>query len=278
VVKAEKARVAAVMAAQSAASDAERQLSQLQTNIRQTQSNIFRLQTSILAKWQKRMNRAQHMKMGGGAFIRFLDGNANHVFETLRSPECGRLMYPRDGVENMVFIDLAQVLENFTTWTSDWRLGLDEEEVNLVMDASWRDGLVFRQRTSPLCSTNNYSDDEAEPNYKMVALLWGARCIATTTNMVVHHRSSTIESGARTRASLQASILAKWRKQQLEGGFVRHVDGNTMNDAAWNLELLSLCEAMANFHEWTTNWDVELDEQEIALVRDDEWRGGLIFR
>jgi len=62
-----------------------------------------------------------------------------------------------------------------------------------------------------------------------------------------------------------------------KGGFVRHIDGNTANNEAANLAWVALEDAMTNFDEWVTDYDILLDEDEKRLVADPEWRSGLIF-
>ena len=69
------------------------------------------------------------------------------------------------------------------------------------------------------------------------------------------------------------SILRKWAKQ---GGFIRFLDGNTMNSAVTNLTWVTLRDAMENIS-WTVDWDSELTEEECLLVETPEWRAGLRF-
>jgi len=61
------------------------------------------------------------------------------------------------------------------------------------------------------------------------------------------------------------------------GGFVRHVDGDTTNNASVNLCWVSLEDAMINFENWTTDYDILLEPEELLLVADPAWRRGLIF-
>ena len=78
----------------------------------------------------------------------------------------------------------------------------------------------------------------------------------------------------KTRSALTNSILNKWNEQ---GGFIRFIDGNTVNCAITNLQRVSPKEAMENINSWKVDWDMELTEEEIALVNNPEWRRGLTF-
>jgi hypothetical protein len=70
------------------------------------------------------------------------------------------------------------------------------------------------------------------------------------------------------------SILRKWREQ---GQFIRFVDGNVRNAAVTNLEFVSLRQAMQHVHDWKVDWDMELTEEERALVLTPAWRANLVF-
>ena len=76
---------------------------------------------------------------------------------------------------------------------------------------------------------------------------------------------------------LTTSIMKKWREQH-GMSFVRFLDGNMKNICADNLQWVSVKEAMAHIHDWTTDWDVYLTKRERALVLTEAWRAGLIFR
>lgn len=71
---------------------------------------------------------------------------------------------------------------------------------------------------------------------------------------------------------LTMSILAKWRQQ---GIFFRFLDNNTLNCRLDNIEKVELYEALMNIDTWTVDWDMELTEEEIELVKTPEWRAGL---
>jgi hypothetical protein len=44
-----------------------------------------------------------------------------------------------------------------------------------------------------------------------------------------------------------------------------------------NLVFVSLGDAMRRIDDWVVDWDMDLTEEEIALVRTEEWRAGLTF-
>lgn len=69
-------------------------------------------------------------------------------------------------------------------------------------------------------------------------------------------------------------ILRKWRKQ---GSFVQWIDGDCTNNSAANLRWISIKDAIEHFDDWRTDWDMELTEKEIAIVKDPKWRSGLRF-
>ena len=73
------------------------------------------------------------------------------------------------------------------------------------------------------------------------------------------------------------SIIAKWKRQGDQRGFIRFLDNNTGNCAVSNLEYVQLNDAMDHVHEWVVDWDIELTKEEIMLVRTAEWRAGLKF-
>jgi hypothetical protein len=79
---------------------------------------------------------------------------------------------------------------------------------------------------------------------------------------------------ANTGSDMTQSILRKWREQ---GQFIRFVDGNVRNSAVTNLEFVSLRQAMQHVHEWKVDWDMELTEEERALVLTPAWRANLVF-
>ena len=77
-------------------------------------------------------------------------------------------------------------------------------------------------------------------------------------------------------SDLTSSILNKWRAQS-KFGFIRFVDGDTGNCAVSNLRPVSMQEAMDHVHDWKVDWDMNLTQEERALVLDDAWRAGLIL-
>ena len=74
--------------------------------------------------------------------------------------------------------------------------------------------------------------------------------------------------------AMTTSILKTWKAQ---GTFVRFKDGDTRNCSVDNLEHVQLENAMRNIDTWTVDWDMDLTPQQIALVRQPEWRKGLKY-
>jgi hypothetical protein len=74
--------------------------------------------------------------------------------------------------------------------------------------------------------------------------------------------------------ALTDSILNKWKAQRT---FIRFVDGNTKNCAVSNLHYVLLPDALDHIDNWKVDWDMELTEEEIALVKKPEWRAGWNF-
>jgi hypothetical protein len=68
------------------------------------------------------------------------------------------------------------------------------------------------------------------------------------------------------------SITKKWNER---GGFIRHINGNTLDNRPDNLARVSLHEWLENFENWQVDWDLDLTETEIRLVLKPEWRSGL---
>ena len=73
---------------------------------------------------------------------------------------------------------------------------------------------------------------------------------------------------------MTTSIMKKWNDQ---GSFIRFLDGNPTNVALTNLECVSIEEAMKHVDDWKVDWDMNLTDKEIALVRTSKWRDGLYF-
>ena len=74
-------------------------------------------------------------------------------------------------------------------------------------------------------------------------------------------------------SDLTNSIINKWRQQ---GKFIRFIDGNTANCSVKNLTYISLKDAMSDLN-LKVDWDMYLTQEEIKLVRNDQWRNGLKF-
>ena len=70
---------------------------------------------SIIQKWKSR-----------DCFVRYVDGHK------LRN-----IWY------NVRVVSLKDAMVNIDTWTTNWQLGLDEAEQQLVQTAKWRKGLLF---------------------------------------------------------------------------------------------------------------------------------------
>ena len=71
------------------------------------------------------------------------------------------------------------------------------------------------------------------------------------------------------------TIMRKWRKQ---GVFYRYKDDDRRNNAAKNLEQVSLKAALVNFSVWVCDWDLDLTDIEIALVNNSAWRYAIVQR
>jgi hypothetical protein len=73
---------------------------------------------------------------------------------------------------------------------------------------------------------------------------------------------------------LTKSIMDKWNKQ---GMFIRHIDGNTLNNSFNNLVCVSLSDALAHIDDWKVDWCMDLTKKELHLVYNKQWRDDLIF-
>jgi hypothetical protein len=71
------------------------------------------------------------------------------------------------------------------------------------------------------------------------------------------------------------SIIKKWNKQ---GSFIRFIDGNKANCHYSNLKYVGLKDVMVNFDEWIVDWDMNLTKKEIQMVKNKQWRDGLVFK
>jgi len=74
------------------------------------------------------------------------------------------------------------------------------------------------------------------------------------------------------KKNMTQSIIKKWREQ---GAFIRFMDNDITNCSYTNLKMVDLYEALENIDTWTVDWDMELTEKEIELVKNAEWRAGL---
>ncbi|UKZ11100.1 hypothetical protein EhVM1_000085 [Emiliania huxleyi virus M1] len=72
--------------------------------------------TSIIKKWRTQRD-----------FIRFLDGNIQNC-----------------AISNLQYVSIVDAMEHIHDWKVDWDLYLTKKEKKLVMDPSWRSGLVFK--------------------------------------------------------------------------------------------------------------------------------------
>ena len=79
---------------------------------------------------------------------------------------------------------------------------------------------------------------------------------------------------------LTSSIIKKWNEKARNGiqgaGFLRFVDGNKSNGHDINLNLIPLVLMLDHFDDWTTDWDSELTDDEIKLVKEPKWREGIV--
>ena len=77
-------------------------------------------------------------------------------------------------------------------------------------------------------------------------------------------------------AALIQSILRKWGEQ---GSFIRFMDGNSRNSAANNLRFVDLrdCLQPATVDAWRADWDMDLSEEEVEVVRNPTYRAALLL-
>ena len=71
------------------------------------------------------------------------------------------------------------------------------------------------------------------------------------------------------------SIIYKWNDQKK---FIRYIDGNKDNTVESNKQEVPLHEAFEHFYDWTVDWFKHLNEEEIQVVNNTEWRNGLRFK
>jgi hypothetical protein len=74
---------------------------------------------------------------------------------------------------------------------------------------------------------------------------------------------------------LTETIMRKWRKQAV---FYRYKDGDKFNAIAKNLQQVTLKEALVNFNTWVCDWDMDLTDNEIAVVNNSAWRYAIVQR
>jgi len=146
-------------------------------------------------------------------------------------------------------------------------------------------GRQQQQQQQPLLSLRSVGDNsyecltgtggKVECVHRSVALLWGAK---NRTNLPGYHPVNnpmlSVSHSAQTTHAPTSSILEKWRKQKF---FVRFLDGDTLNGAVVNLVLVTLSDALAH-DDWTVDWDVNLTNEECALVKSENWSVDLLFK
>ena len=79
-------------------------------------------------------------------------------------------------------------------------------------------------------------------------------------------------------SELTESIFTKWKWQlNMNGGFLRWINGNRIDYTPSNIVFVSPQDAMRNIDSWTVDWDMELDDDEIAHVHVPSWRENIHF-
>lgn len=78
------------------------------------------------------------------------------------------------------------------------------------------------------------------------------------------------------RKRIGRAIINKWNERH--SMFIRFIDGDRNNHELTNMALALIPDLLENFDVWTIDWDVDLTEEEIALVRNANWRAGLHFK
>ena len=63
-----------------------------------------------------------------------------------------------------------------------------------------------------------------------------------------------------------AKIMEKLKATDWYPTFVRHVDGNTLNNYPTNLELVTLKDAFKHISDWTVDWVCFVTEEERAFL------------
>lgn len=65
-------------------------------------------------------------------------------------------------------------------------------------------------------------------------------------------------------------ILIKWRRQIMEnGGFLKHINGNVLDNHIPNLCLVRLDDALHNIDDWTVDWSARLSDKQTDLVMEE---------
>ena len=88
-----------------------------------------------------------------------------------------------------------------------------------------------------------------------------------TLNTVPAQAEDTLGTGREVVVGEEALMIAKIRSKWQQRMFIRHVDGNTLNNSVFNLLPVSYYDAFTH-PEWKTDWVCELEEDEIAFVRE----------
>jgi hypothetical protein len=83
---------------------------------------------------------------------------------------------------------------------------------------------------------------------------------------------ATLEPRRKVSKRRTASII---NKLNTEGGFCRHLNGNTTDNRASNLSWVTLREAIDHFDDWTTDICCFLSQKEYSIVADPAWRAHL---
>jgi len=62
-------------------------------------------------------------------------------------------------------------------------------------------------------------------------------------------------------------ILRKWKKQCMQYGFIRHINGNTRDNMVENLQYVNY-EFLFHLEEWSVDWVLDLTPREIEFVHE----------
>jgi hypothetical protein len=72
------------------------------------------------------------------------------------------------------------------------------------------------------------------------------------------------------------SILRKW-KAAGSTLCIRFLDGDRSNCNVDNMQWVAFPDAIQHADDWVCDWDADLTEEEIKMVKDPQWRAGLSF-